>query len=413
VINILSVISELNFGGGENRLLNLARSMDSRRFKLTVATLYARPLAAPNHCGDLRRQFVEAGVKVHELGLSHPSNSQGLRPIKLANTAGTLAAAIAKLRQLIVATRADAVDAHLETALYTAVPAAASAGVPAAVTLYSELDLWRIFDSKSYRRVFFPAIRRFNLRLCSAIFTDSKARALDLAQFIGPPSPPLHVVPNGVRLDKPSRSRAAVLRELGIPEETRATIIGQVAGLVPFKGAAVLLSAAQRAVAEGHDLYVLCIGDARIGPAYPLQLRRQAEELGISDRVRIQGYPGNIADVWSVIDVHVHASSIDSFPNAIIEGMSLGKPAVVSSVGAIPEHVDHGRTGLVVPPDDPAAAADALLQLLRDRDFAARLGAGAYQRYLERFTPEITARAIEDCFERMIDAHRSHRAVAR
>jgi glycosyltransferase involved in cell wall biosynthesis len=413
VINILSVISELNFGGGENRLLNLARSIDSNRFRLSVVTLYSPPVAAANRRGTLRGQFAAAGVKVQELNLPHPSNVQGLRPIKLANTAGTLATAVAKLRQLIVATRADAVDAHLETALYTAVPAAASAGIPAAVTLYSELDLWRIFDSKSYRRVFFPAIRRFNLRLCSAIFTDSRARALDLEQFIGESSPPIHVVPNGVRLDKPSRSRAEVLREFGIPAETRATIIGQVAGLVPFKGAAVLLSAARRAVAEGHDLYVLCVGDARIGPAYPLQLRRQAEELGISDRVRIQGYPGNIADVWSVIDVHVHASSIDSLPNAIIEGMSLGKPAVVSSVGAIPEHVDHGRTGLVIPPDDPAAAAESLLRLLRDRDYAARLGAGAYRRYLERFTPEITARAIEACLESMIDAHRSRRAVAR
>jgi glycosyltransferase involved in cell wall biosynthesis len=408
VINILSVISELNFGGGENRVLNLARSIDPKRFRLTVATLYSKGDA--NHCGTLHGQFAAAGVRVRELGLPHPSSFQAVRPVKLANTAATLAMATARLRQLIVETRADAVDAHLETALYTAVPAAKSARVPAAITLYSELDLWKIFDGQSYRRVVFPPMRRLNLRLCGAICTDSKARADDLRSFVGAGSPKVFVIPNGVRLDAPSLPRAQVLRKFDIPEG--ATVVGQVAGLVPFKGAAILISAAAQAIARGHDLYVLCVGDARVGPGYPAQLRRQAEQLGISNRVRIQGYPGNIADVWSIIDVHVHASSIDSLPNALIEGMSLGKPAVVSAVGAMPEHVDDGRTGLVIPPDDPAAAGAALLRLLDDRAFAARLGAAAHQRYLQRFTPEIPARAVEGLFESMIDAHKSRRVAA-
>jgi glycosyltransferase involved in cell wall biosynthesis len=293
------------------------------------------------------------------------------------------------------------------------VPAAASAGVPATVTLYSELELWKIHDSRSYRRVLFPSIRRFNLRLCSSIITDSDVRAAEFGRFLGESTPPMHVVPNGVRLEKPSRSRGEVLREFGIPEETRAKILGQVAGLVPFKGQAVLLEAARRIVDKGHDVYVLCVGYDRAGPAYPFQLQRQAEQLRISDRVRIRAYPGNIADVWNAIDIHVHPSSIDSLPNAIIEGMSLAKPAVVSSVGAIPNHVEHGRTGLVIPPDDPAALADSLLRLLENEAFAEELGRAAYQRYLERFTPEVTTRAIESCFEGVIEAHRNRRAAAR
>jgi glycosyltransferase involved in cell wall biosynthesis len=412
VINVLSVVSELNFGGGENRIFNLARAIDSNRFRLTVVTLYSAEHPSRSRCGSMRRQFADAGVEVHDIGLPHPGSAQGLRLVKLANTASILAAAIARLRRLIVSSRADVVDAHLETALYTAVPAAASAGVPAAITLYSELDLWKASDGGSYRKLLFPPIRRVNLRLCSAIITDSKLRAAEFAQFIGGSPPPLHVIPNGVRLEKPSRSRGEVLREFGIPEDTRATILGQVAGLVPFKGQAVLLEAARRIIDEGHDILVLCVGDERLGPAYPLQLRRQAEKLGIQDRVRIQAWPGNISDAWSVIDVHVHASSIDSLPNAVIEGMSLGKPAVVSSVGAIPDHVDHGRTGLIIPPDDPAALADALLLLLRDAGFAARLGRGAQERYLERFTPEVTTRQIEGCFEKMIFEARGRRRAA-
>jgi len=410
VINVLSVISELHFGGGENRLFNLARAIDPRCFRHTVVTLYAPQRAIESRFGSMRRQFFDAGVKLLDLGLPHPGSAQGPRLVKIANTARTLATAVAKLRQLITSTRADVVDAHLETALYTAVPAAASAGVPSAVTLYSEVDLWRLYERGSYRQLVFPSLRRFNLRLCSAIITDSEARAADLNRFIGASAPPLRVIPNGVRLDRPSRSRSEVLKEFGIPGDARATILGQVAGLVPFKGQAVLLEAARRIVDKGHDVYVLCVGHERLGPAYPTQLRRQAERLGIPERVRVQAYPGNIADVWSVIDVHVHASSIDSLPNAVIEGMSLGKPAVLSSVGAIPDHVDHGRTGLIVPPDDPAALADALLRLLGNAALAKQLGQAAYQRYLERFTPEVTTRQIESCFESMIEAHRNRRA---
>jgi glycosyltransferase involved in cell wall biosynthesis len=413
VINVVSVISELYFGGGENRLLNFARAIDPGSFRHTLVTLYARAHPSlESQFGSMRRQFADAGVKVHELGLPHPSLAQGSRLVKLASTARTLAGAIAKLRQLITSMGADVVDAHLETGLYTAVPAAASAGVPSAVTLYSELDLWKLSDHGSYRQLVFPRMRRLNLKLCSAILTDSEARASDLESFIGPSTPPLHVIPNGVRLDPPSRSRSEVLKDFGIPADTRATILGQVAGLVPFKGQAVLLDAARRVVDQGHDVIVLCVGHERLGPAYPLRLRRQAERLGIADRVRIQGYPGSIADVWSVIDVHVHASSIDSLPNALLEGMSLGKPAVLSSVGAIPDHVDQGRTGLIVPPDDPAALAAALLRLLRDPSLARRLGDAAHQRYVERFTPEITTRQIESCLSSIVERHRSRRASA-
>jgi len=175
--------------------------------------------------------------------------------------------------------------------------------------------------------------------------------------------------------------------------------------------AAVLLDAAANILKKGADVYVLCIGYPRQGPSYPLQLQDQAAKLGISSRVRIRAYPGDIADVWDAIDIHVHASSIDSLPNAIIEGMSLGKPAVVSSVGGIPDHVENGRTGIVVPPENPVALAEALLRLLGNDGYAKQLGLAAYQRYLQHFTPGNTTAQLERCFDRLVQTHRSRRAV--
>jgi glycosyltransferase involved in cell wall biosynthesis len=398
MINVVSVISELNFGGGENRLLNFARAIDRSRFRHTVATVFAPNPHDTFHCGTLRQAFEEAGVDVVHLDVPHPGTAPFPGIARVASTAKALATGIARLRRLIISRRADVVDAHLETALYTAVPAAASAGVPAAVTLYSELDLWKMND-RSYRGFVFPPFRRFNLRLCSALISDSAARAADFRRYLGGAAPSLHVIPNGVQLQPPARSREDVLGWFGIPRDSRATILGQVAGLVPYKGQHLLVEAAHRLVVAGHDVRVLLVGDKRMGPAYPQQLRHAAQRLGIADRVHIRWYPGNIADAWSVIDIHVHASSIDSLPNAVIEGMSLGRPAVVSAVGAIPEHVDHERTGLVVPPEDVSALAAALGRLLEDPAAAKRLGEAARARYLERFTPARTARQMESCLE--------------
>jgi glycosyltransferase involved in cell wall biosynthesis len=411
MIRVVSVLPELNLGGGENRVLNLARAIDRSRFRHTVVTLYAPHQENHGPWGSLRRQFDQAGVEVIDLGIAHPVTVKAPRPVKLVSTAGTLASAIARLGKLIVSSGAQLVDAHLEAALYTAVVAAAGVRVPSTITLYSELDFWRLFD-RGLNRIVFPPLRRFGLRRCARIFTDSKARADDLRRFIGPAAPPVHVIPNGVRLDRPARPRGEVLASLGVDPATRATIVGQIAGLVPFKGQAVLLDAARRVIGEEHDLVVLCIGEARLGPEYPAQLREQARRLGIADRVVIQSYPGNIADVWNVIDVHVHASAVDSLPNAILEGMSLGKPAVVTSVGAVPEHVEDGRTGLVVPPGDPAALATALLRLLGDRELAERLGTAARQRYQQRFTPEVTARQVEQVFEEIVTSGRRRVEVA-
>src|SRR5207247_1743863 len=123
---------------------------------------------------------------------------------------------------------------------------------------------------------------------------------------------------------------------------------------------------------------------------------------GIGDRVIIAHYPGPIGDVWSVIDLHVHSSLYDSLPIAVQEGMSLGKPAIVTSVGGIPDMVENERTGLVVPPGDSEALGAAILRLLRDQPTAERLGQAAAQRYEERYRPEVMTRAIEDLFLELI-----------
>jgi glycosyltransferase involved in cell wall biosynthesis len=123
-----------------------------------------------------------------------------------------------------------------------------------------------------------------------------------------------------------------------------------------------------------------------------------AVALRISDRVKICSYPGWIGDVWKVIDVQAHPALSDSLPNAIIEGMSLAKPAVVTNVGGIPTMVEHEITGLVVPPNDENALATALLRIIHDHALAKQLADASFARFSTRYTAEIFTRQLEDLF---------------
>src|SRR5205814_3717779 len=97
----------------------------------------------------------------------------------------------------------------------------------------------------------------------------------------------------------------------------------------------------------------------------------------------------------------------DSLPNAIIESMSLGKPAVVTAVGGVPDAVSNGETGLVVPPGDAQALAGALIQVLQNPSLANRLGRAAMSRHHERYRPELMARKLESCFVDVIETCRT------
>ena len=84
-----------------------------------------------------------------------------------------------------------------------------------------------------------------------------------------------------------------------------------------------------------------------------------------------------------------------------MEAMSLGIPSVVTPVGGIPTMVDHEQTGLIVPPRDAAALAQALLRLLRAPETASRLGRAAQDRYRQRYTTAIMTGALESLFARL------------
>ncbi|MDO9354413.1 MAG: glycosyltransferase family 4 protein [Solirubrobacteraceae bacterium] len=161
--------------------------------------------------------------------------------------------------------------------------------------------------------------------------------------------------------------------------------------LEPQKGVDVLLDAVARV--EGVELDI--VGDGSLRST----LADQVERLGLADRVRLVGHQQDVPDRMRAADVFVHAARWEGFGLVLLEAMSAGLPVVATSVGAIPEVVDDGVTGVLVAPDQSAALADAIRSLVADPERRRELGDAGRARLLEAFAVGRMARETADVYD--------------
>ena len=139
------------------------------------------------------------------------------------------------------------------------------------------------------------------------------------------------------------------------------------------------------------------IGAALFGEdQYDDEVRRLPTQLGIQDCVEFTGFRNDIGQAVAGLDLLVHASTKgEPFGQVIIEGMAAGKPVVATNGGGVPEIVEDGETGILVPMGDIQAMADAICQIVSDPVRAKAMGIRGRQRVADCFTLEQTARRVE------------------
>ena len=187
---------------------------------------------------------------------------------------------------------------------------------------------------------------------------------------------------------KAGGEKSALRSSLGIPPN--ALVIGAVANFSAAKGYPVLLETAQILLKQCPLAYFLFVG---AGPLLE-EMREKAGWLDGHDHFVFTGARSDIPDLVAAMDVFVSASVMEGFPNALLEAMAMGKTVVATRVGGIPEMVESGQDGILVPPEDAPALAGAVLALLRDPQTASRLGARAAEKIRRDFT-----------VQRMVDQH--------
>ncbi|UCE84591.1 MAG: glycosyltransferase family 4 protein [Deltaproteobacteria bacterium] len=203
----------------------------------------------------------------------------------------------------------------------------------------------------------------------------------------------VRVIPSAVDAAtlRPQRTREAVRAAEGLDAETPCLLL--LAALVRRKGIDVLLEALARLAQEGLEPALWIAGE---GPERGA-LERRAGGLGVSARVRFLGQRADRADLLAACDVVVLPSRQEGLGVAALEAMALARPVVATRVGGLGEAVVHERTGLLVPPDDVRALAEALARLLRDASLRESLGAAGPARLAQGYRPD----QMVDAYERL------------
>jgi glycosyltransferase involved in cell wall biosynthesis len=187
-------------------------------------------------------------------------------------------------------------------------------------------------------------------------------------------------IPNGIDTRaEPSVPPEETRRSLGLPADV--PLIGMVARMAPQKGIKEFLHALRLLCDRHPTVRAVLVGSGPLGE----EATRLHAELELGDRLLLVGEVPSAREIMAALDLLVVASTSEGSSVVAMEAMALSKPVVATSVGGIPEVVADGETGLLVPPGDPAALAEAVLALLADPERAHNMGTRAQARAIEHF----------------------------
>ena len=380
---IAFVIATLDRGGSEGQLVSLATRLDRSRFDPVVICL--------TRGGPLEGTLARAGVTTIILGKHRKLDLACLR----------------QLTDLLRLLRPDVVHTWLFTANAYGRWAARRAGVPHLVASERSTDpnkawLHRTIDRSLARRTDCIVAN------CDAVREVYRER-LDL------PAERLVVIPNGLDLEPAAATaRDDFRRREGLPED--ALLFVTASRLEPTKAVDDLVEAFALVVprsemplhggAAGREVaapalrsrsYLIVVGG---GSELP-HLAALAKRLGIAERVLFLGEVADVREVLAAADVFLFASLYEGLPNALLEAMAAGLPAVATAVGGIPEVVTEGETGYLVPVRRPDLLAQRMVMLAGDGELRRRLGDAARER-MKAFSMERMVASYEDLYERVL-----------
>lgn len=365
---VAHVVSSFGVGGTERQLVTLLRALDRRRWQPRIICF--------RKIGGFLGAVQETGVDPIEV----PLGASLLRP----QTAFSVARVAAELR----ACGASLVHCHDVYAALLGVPAARLLGIP---VIASRRDL-----GHHVTRIQRPALN-LAFRSATVVLTNAATVASQLERDEKIRAGQIAIVPNGLDVrafDEAARHLAAPA-PLGDGGPTTVLTVARMT--YPAKGHDDILRAAAM-VRRRADVRFVLVGD---GPR-ETALRKLTGELGLDGAVVFLGRRDDVPALLTRADVVCHPSRMEGLPNAVMEAMAAARPIVATAVGGTPELVQHGKHGLLVPPERPEELAAAILELVADPARGARLGAAARARVEESFGVDALVARIDRLYENLI-----------
>jgi glycosyltransferase involved in cell wall biosynthesis len=340
-IRVAHIVSGLSVGGAERNLVSLLNSTTCD-YRALIAI--GRPPSGATFNRDL-----------------DPEIEQLVSPVRRRS----LPIGVFRLARLLRIRRVNVVHTHMyESNLYGSL-AAWVAGVPVIVTSEHGENPWK---NRRHRWIERHVISRLAaVRFCVSPRILERRRDID-----GVPASKLMLMANGTILPMVSRDDKA----------RSPPVVGAVGRFIEAKDYPGLLKAVAVVRDRGFEFRVSLLGD---GPQ-AAELKQLAEDLHLNSIVEFPGMVTDVGSWYPRFDVFVSSSIREGLPMVLLEAMAHRLPVVVTDVGACAEVVQHGLSGLVVPPGRPDLLADALGELLKNPDKRAALGSAARQRIEEHYS---------------------------
>lgn len=196
---------------------------------------------------------------------------------------------------------------------------------------------------------------------------------------------------------------AADLRR-GLGLEDAGPVLLNVARFYPQKGHRYLIQAMPQIIRQFPRTHLLLAGD---GPLRDY-LTSLSRELGIAGHISFLGRRNDIRGLLELADVFVFPSLFEGLGGALVEATGAGKPCVASGVGPIPEVVEHGKSGLLVPSQSPDALARAIIQLVKDPALARAMGQRGRQIAAEKFSISRNVKQLEELYLQILGTGKSY-----
>jgi L-malate glycosyltransferase len=172
-------------------------------------------------------------------------------------------------------------------------------------------------------------------------------------------------------------------------------VVLNVAAMVPHKGQRHLLEAMRHVVHVVPDTRLVILGEGELR----VQLERQVIDLGLTEHVLMPGFRPDVLSLLKTCDVFVLSSVMEGLGTSLLDAMACARPIVATHAGGIPEVISDGETGLLVPPRDADALAEALIELLTNEDRARALATAGFERVRKRFSVERMVRETLAVYE--------------
>jgi glycosyltransferase involved in cell wall biosynthesis len=376
---VFFLLDSFMIGGTETQAVELARRLPALNYQVTLGCLRME--------GPLVERLSGTAVRVIKVelggGIDSPSGMVG----------------VVRLARFLRREGFEILHAHDLWSNLVGMAAALIARVPVRIT--SQRDLSHSPWYGTYRR----HILRFVQARSSMTLTNAKAIRDGLIHDEGLPAEKVCVVYNGVDLERLEQVR----RNPGglFPPSSgtkRVVLVGNM--ITDVKGHPTLFAAAPDILQSFPKTQFVLVGDG----AKRKEFEAQVAQLGLKENFLFLGRRNDVPEILASSDIAVLPSRAEGLPNAVLEYLACGLPVVASALGGNVEVVEDGRTGLLIPPENPSRLAAAVLRLLGDEALALRLAQAGREHVSRNFSFERLVFEVDKLYTSLLEAKGRGRA---